>query len=611
VRLGGYEVLGELGEGGMAVVYRVRSSRGDVLALKVLKGNLKEGVYERFQREQDLLASLGAAEGFVPLVGSGVCEAGPFFVMPFVSGGTLRSRLERGPLSVEETRALGRDLGLAIGRAHERGIVHRDLKPENVLFDGQRRALISDLGIAKHIVELTSTSAEALTKAGALLGTLGYMAPEQLECAQGVTARADVFSLGAILYECLAGRSPFEGHSVGEKLVRTMDAHHVPLGEVRPDVPADLSSAIEASLHRNPAERPADGFAFAEVLGGGPRRETPPSTAAALPDPPRSGGSRVRSLVAISAIAMLGVLGLVLSMAISRDAASPRVSPKPAPPPPPPVAKGWFDEPMPPGLRKAAERPLYTFDTGRGLELRLVHVPSGDFMMGAVNGSQHEKPIHLHPMPRYYYIGRTEVTWGHYLAFCRATGHVEPSRPDWRITDEHPVVNVSWDDAQAFCQWAHVVLPSEAEWEKAARGTDWREWPWGNEWLPGRANILDASCPEPGPSGGKEPTSDGFAYTAPVGSFPEGASPYGALDMAGNAMEWCADWFDEGIYQEYSNGRTDPPATGTRRVERGGDWSNPRAVAKTTFRIGGYPNGAMRILGFRIVVHADSVRRVR
>ncbi|HZU97437.1 MAG TPA: bifunctional serine/threonine-protein kinase/formylglycine-generating enzyme family protein, partial [Planctomycetota bacterium] len=521
---------------------------------------------------------------------------------PLLRGGTLRDRLRKGRLGVDETWKLGRELATSIGWAHERGIVHRDLKPENVLFDDRGRPLISDLGIAKHLVELHSTSAEELTKAGVFLGTLGYMAPEQIDCARNVTASADVFSLGVILYECLTGTAPFEGRTIGERFVRALEARHVPLSEARPDLPLSLSNAISVALLRKPEERHGDGFAFAQALGAEIPRASAISTTA--DESPAKAEHRARShLPWIAGLAVL-VLGAVFAAwrAMPSPQQRPVVpqAPKAVPKAPVVVAKGWFDDPMPPGLRKAAERPLYIFDTGRGLELAFVHVPAGDFMMGAINGAPHEKPIHTHSMPRSYYIGRTEVTWREYLAFCRSSGHSEPARPAWEVTEDHPVVNVSWDDAQAFCEWAHVVLPSEAEWEKAARGTDWRQWPWGNEWLPGRANILDASCPEPGIPGAKEAESDGFPYTAAVGSLPDGASPYGALDMAGNAREWCADWFDPGIYQEYSNGRTEPPATGTERVQRGGDWANSRFTAATTFRIHGFPNGASDRFGFRV-----------
>jgi serine/threonine protein kinase len=133
MRIGPYEIVSTLGQGGMGVVFGGRSPEGRPVAIKVLKKNEAE-VVVRFERERRLLASLGEAEGFVPLLGTGASEHGPYLVMPLIPGGTLRRKLEAGPLGIEETVALGRRLSLALGAAHARGIVHRDLKPENVLF---------------------------------------------------------------------------------------------------------------------------------------------------------------------------------------------------------------------------------------------------------------------------------------------------------------------------------------------------------------------------------------------------------------------------------------------------------------------------------------------
>jgi len=187
----------------------------------------------------------------------------------------------------------------------------------------------------------------------------------------------------------------------------------------------------------------------------------------------------------------------------------------------------------------------------------MVYIPPGEFLMGSKEGEgdPDERPqrrVYLDG----YWIDKNLVTVAQYRKFCQATERQMPGLPDWS-KDDHPMVNVSWHDAAAYAQWAGKSLPTEAEWEKAARGTDGRIYPWGNAWD-------GAKCQHSvGQTAGK---------TAPVGSFPAGKSPYGCLDMAGNVWEWCADWYDAGYYKNAPARNPTGPATGTQRVLRGGSW---------------------------------------
>jgi formylglycine-generating enzyme required for sulfatase activity len=225
---------------------------------------------------------------------------------------------------------------------------------------------------------------------------------------------------------------------------------------------------------------------------------------------------------------------------------------------------------------------VYLWKLPDGTDYEMVYVRAGNFTMGA--GVYENALKHTHPMPDGYFIGRNDVTWGQYLAFCAAASHEKPERPDWAGTDAHPVVNVTWDDAKAFCAWAKVRLPSEAEWEKAARGTDGRNYPWGNDWDAGK-------CCNNANSGG---------HTAPVGSFPQGASPYGALDMAGNVWQWCEDWYDGGSYARYAQGNVTPPQSGSFRVGRGGCWDDEASFCRSSGRIRDVPSARRDVgVGFR------------
>jgi len=189
----------------------------------------------------------------------------------------------------------------------------------------------------------------------------------------------------------------------------------------------------------------------------------------------------------------------------------------------------------------------------------MVYVPAGEFLMGSKDGEgqDDERPQHKVFLTGYW-IYRTEVTVAQYKKFCQATGRVMATDPPWKWQDDHPVVNVFWDDAAAYAQWANAALPTEAQWEKAARGTDSRVYPWGNDWDGEKCQNS---------VGGKN-----AGKTAPVGSMPAGASPYGCLDMAGNVWEWCADWYDAGYYKNAPARNPTGPATGTTRVLRGGSW---------------------------------------
>jgi tetratricopeptide (TPR) repeat protein len=268
MQLGPYAVLSELGTGGAGTVYRARAPSGEEVAVKLLHATRAPDALARFDRERRLLASLGEAEGFVPLLDAGATPRGPYLVMALIPGGTLRDRLARGPLAIDEAIGLGLDLARALAAAHARGIVHRDLKPENVLFTAEGRPLVADLGLAKHFSRESpgASRSVALSRGDELRGTAGYMAPEQAADAAGVGPTADVFSLGAVLYECLAGVPAFPGMSVLEVIAKVDLGETVALRRVRTDVPPWLEAVVSRALARDPARRFPGGAELALAL---------------------------------------------------------------------------------------------------------------------------------------------------------------------------------------------------------------------------------------------------------------------------------------------------------------------------------------------------------
>ena len=260
-----YLVLRELGHGGMATVYAALDSRYDrEVAVKMLDPDLSAGLAaERFLREIAAVAKLTHPH-IVPLLDSGDTAGRLWFVMPLLEGDSLRARLTRDKqLPVGEAVRLAREVAAALAYAHGHGVMHRDIKPENILLSGGSAA-VADFGLVKM---LTATDGQGLTKTGIAVGTTLYMSPEQASGAEAVDARSDIYSLGCMLYEMLAGEPPFTGSSPQA----VMSKHFVDpvprAGRLRETVPAELDDVIGRAMAKLPADRWPDANAFAEALG--------------------------------------------------------------------------------------------------------------------------------------------------------------------------------------------------------------------------------------------------------------------------------------------------------------------------------------------------------
>lgn len=234
-------------------------------------------------------------------------------------------------------------------------------------------------------------------------------------------------------------------------------------------------------------------------------------------------------------------------------------------------------------------------------EAEMVWIPPGEFLMGTgeaevdawLKSDASLTQAHFaDEMPQRkvtldgYWIYKTPVTVKQYRFYCQKTNRELPEQPS-KSQDNCPVVNVTWDDAVAYCKWAGTQLPTEAQWEKAARGTDGRQYPWGKEWDSGKCAS---------------------STIEKVGSFPQGISPYGVLDMAGNVWQWCADWYDENYYKAAPNTNPTGPTNETgARALRGGSWfySGPFFFRCAT-RYWSGPTDWTVDRGFRCVARSDS-----
>ncbi len=460
--------------------------------------------------------------------GEAILHSCSFYYLPMeMAGESLHAVLQRGPLTVEQTPELAGSLASALDYTHtlpER-VVHCDLKPGNILRVGNVWKLC-DFGIARvlhgtggHLTETTS-------------GTEGYMPPERLLARKDtrVDTPYDIWPLGIILLEALGRLEPGQGKAM------TMTAAVLKTDpELPADLPAPLGEIVRGCLLYDSAPRLT-------------AREIAAHCGLTLPPPQ----PRVQLASPLSSL----TLPIVTAPArLSRVVSSPR------PPSRPPQPSGN----------------AMMLDPGSGITMQLSPIPAGDFLMGDKDRSDYaRRKVFLDE----FTMQTTPVTVAQYRAFCVAKRRGKmPSEPKWGWQEDHPILNVTFEDAQKFCAWVaektrrRVRLPKEEEWEKAARGADGKKYPWGNE-DPTEANagrLLWSSI------------DSKKSRTNAVGRFP--ANEFGLFDMAGNVWEWCDSLYD---------GEHD------WRVVRGGSWGDGipvtfRAASRSgiTRRLGSSTSGSV------------------
>jgi serine/threonine-protein kinase len=644
---GRYHLLEKLGEGGMATVYKAYDTRLErEVAVKIIRkeafpSEVIERMLKRFEREAKAMAKLSHAN-IVKVYDYGEHEGSPYIVMELLSGGTLKQRLGYA-MPWQEAVSLVEPIARALAYAHNEGILHRDVKPANILITKSGEPMLTDFGIAKL---LEREEGHTLTGTGVGVGTPEYIAPEQ-GLGQEVDGRADVYSLGIVLYELITGRKPYIADTPLAVLLKQVNDPLPRPSTIISGLPEQVEHVLIKALSKKPEDRYNSMGEFAAALSGLERQSPHPQPRTQIasvtpplrvekpdrqgPDPHatvdelETGAAIVQQIpskvlesspIQISqgseqisqgkpGTRVVGFLlgGLALLIILIVGGVNGWFGPKPTPAPTAAPVVQPTNTIIPivqPTITSIPPTSTQSFGIVTTLEsekdgMVMVYVPAGEFSMGSNEGDSDEKPVHTVYLDAYW-IDQTEVTNGMY-AKCVAEGDcIKPAESSSYTRDtyygnfafaNYPVIYINWNQAETYCQWAGRNLPTEAQWEYAARGTDGRTYPWGNTnptWSVANSSAF---------------TGD----TTAAGIYPDGVSPYGALDMAGNLWEWVADW-----YGSYPSGAVANPrgaTSGDNRVLRGGSWDVNPLLIRTTNRLWCVPNRTDDNIGFRCAVDAD------
>lgn len=603
---GRYHIIKKLGSGGMAVIYKAYDTNLDIdVAIKFIRTERlapenAEKARRRFKIEAQKTAQL-MHPNIVPVIDYGDFEGVPYLVMHLIEGGNTIKTILGAPIPWQDAVKLVLPIAHALEFAHEHHIVHRDVKPSNILLTRENVPLLSDFGIAK-IIESEETM-DGSTTGNIAIGTPEYMAPEQWE-GKPLDGRADIYALGVVLYEMITGRPPFKADTVPATMVQVLRDPLPRPKQFIPNLPDSIEKILYKALARNPENRFKTMDEFAAMLTKISGTSNP-SEENYLPIKKRIGKVLGFSVSVIGLmILLIGIInGWFKSGIIDTPTATSSIQVDPSSTP--------TNTQIPPTTEKS-----YTPDSMMLLEkdgMTLVYIPAGEFLMGSPEGegNNDEHPQHSVYLDAFW-MDRTEVSNEMYQK-CVSAGvcSVPASKSSYTYSDyfndptygAYPVISINWSQAKTYCEWAGRRLPTEAEWEKAAKGTDGNFYPWGNDFTCKSGNFDTESKFDDYTVSNNSMICDLFDDTSPVGSFSEGASPYGVLDMAGNVWEWTSDWY--GKYFQENNYNPVGPISGDVRVLRGGSWNSGSFDLRSSKRISYNPLFTTSDFGFRCAKEAE------
>lgn len=584
--VGVYKILGPLGRGGMGVVYKAQDiTLGRFAALKFLPEEMAATpqTVARFIREARAAASLNHPN-IVTIYGTGQHESGYYFAMEYVEGQSLGAMMKaHGRLEERQVVEVMRQTAAALMELHAHQIIHRDIKPDNIMVDRTGRVRVMDFGLAWAGAEHTR-----LTSTGTTMGTPQYMSPEQWMDSR-VDERSDVYSLGVVFFELLAGQAPFVANTPVALMRKIVEGPTPALKDSGVSVSGGVAEIVERMIAKKPEDRFQSAAELRQKLDHYLEQLAQASRGAAGFLPPgadimlerfeheaqeikRETQQRIsrtmetRQVQQQAEVTASRNYGWIAGGAVALVAVCA-------------MAIGWMVWPAAHGKGNPAEfnSPLFPRE-------QFVWIEPGSFEMGSPEnelGRKEDEAPHTVTLSHGFWMGKYEVTQAQWKVLM-------DSNPAFFPGDDRPVETVSWNDINRFIEILNerdgtdFRLPTEAEWEYACRGGSTGPYSSG-----GDPASLDsyAWCQD---NGGQE--------THPVGK--KAPNAWGLYDMHGNVTEWCQDWA-----APYENGPvTDPagPDSGTEKIGRGGSFAVPPERCRSANRSKANPANSGADLGFRI-----------